>query len=1100
MKEMTSQFFYSQASRASLKVLLGVWGVASFGPAHAVAVEGNALHSEAVAVMQQRSLSVSGVVTDVNQEPLIGATILVKGSQEGTVTDIDGKFQLKVAPGSTLVVSYIGMRSQEVQVTKATQYNIQLETNSELLDEVVVTGYQTLSKERSTGSFAKVGTAALETKRMDNLSDMLEGRVAGYVDGKIRGVTTMNAVANPMVVIDGFPVENTSMDRSGRTVENMPDLNPEDIESVTVLKDAAAASIYGARAANGVIVITTKKAKQGKTEISLSSTFTVQPYRLYTDNRTNSWDVIELERVWAAQNAKLQGGLDSALGVASDLRDNGPMPSLGVDVLLDMYTNKISMEKGNFILDALGARGYQYYDQVKKYAKRNPFTQQYNLRVAKTTDRNSFSLSTSYWDNRGEDIHKDDQKLGINLNNTLQVTPWLQADLGVYLKYGTANSPYFDPLNPGYNILPYDALVAPDGSYVAAPLQGNKDRRDLIEQYGLRPEVIIPMNELHYQLAKNKELETRAFGKLKFDFTNWLNYHVMFQYETSSNDGERLREREAYDVVTMINNFASESYGSVMYNLPEGDILYQSNSDRRSYNFRQQLNLNKRFNDRHDLVWILGQEIRHSKMEYNDRSLFGYDPELLTWPALNESNLAYVSGILGAAQLSHDNITTKKELVNRFVSFYSNASYTYNDKYVLSGSIRWDRSNLWGTSSKYQNKPLWSVGGSWNIDRESFFKLPAVDMLKLRASYGIGGNIGRNTAPYLIAQYYAAQFGSGLTGVVISPPNENIRWEKTTSVNVGLDFAVLGNRLQGSFDFYHKNSDDLLSNINGSPTQGFGYALLTTNNGRMVNKGFELSLQGDVLRTRNFRWNATLLYAFNKNEVKSVSVKPANYDSRLEMATSYPVIGNPLNGLYAYRWAGLNDKGDPQVYDAQGNITSQDVRDADAIVYQGTTVPVHSGSFTNVLSYKNFEFSMMLLFDAGHKIRDTFTPAINMGDGRVVVTHKDIMKRWQKPGDELHTSVPRLLFSNDTDNFNTYRSTLYRYSDLFVYNASNIRLNNLSFAYRIPSSLCKKMFLSRAKVQFNVENVATLAFDSRAHYALDGKRTPNFVMGLYLNF
>lgn len=1100
MKEKRSQFFYLNVSRVSVGILLGVWGMPSFCSTHIGVVEKVPIYSKTMTVMQQQLLSVRGVVTDVNNEPLIGATILVKGSQEGTVTDVDGKFQLKVAPGRTLVVSYIGMRSQEVQVTKATQYTIQLETNSELLDEVVVTGYQTLSKERSTGSFAKVGSTILETKRMDNLSDMLNGRVAGYVDGKIRGVTTMNAVANPMVVIDGFPVENTSMDRSGSTMENMPDLNPEDIESITVLKDAAAASIYGARAANGVIVITTKKAQQGKTEISLSSTFTIQPYRLYNDNKTNAKDIIELERAWAAQNVKLQGGLDTALGVASDLRDNGPMPSLGVNILLDMYTNKISKDKGNQMLDALGARGYQYYDQVKKYAKRNPFTQQYNLRVAKTTDRNSFSLSTSYWDNRGEDIHQDDQKLGVNLNNTLQVTPWLQADLGVYLKYGSAHSPYFDPLKPGYNTLPYDALVSPDGSYVAAPLQGTKDRRDLIERYGLQPEVIIPMNELNYQLANNKELETRAFGKLQFNFTNWLNYHVMFQYETNSNDGERLREREAYDVVSMVNNFASDSGGTVLYNLPQGDILYQSVSDRRSYNFRQQLNLNKRFDERHDLVWILGQEVRHSKMEYSDRSLYGYDPDLLTWPALNESDLAYISGILGAAKLTHDNITVRRELVNRFVSFYSNASYTYNDKYVLSGSIRWDRSNLWGTSSKYQNKPLWSVGGSWNIDRETFFQCSAVDMLKLRASYGIGGNIGRNTAPYLIAQYYAAQFGSGLTGVVISPPNENIRWEKTTSVNVGIDFAVWGNRFQGSFDFYHKDSDDLLANVNGSPTQGFGYALLTTNNGRMVNKGIEFSLQGEVYRTRNFRWNTTLLYAFNKNKVKSVSVKPANYDSRLDMPESYPVIGNPLNGLYAYRWAGLNEVGDPQVYDAHGNITSQDVRDADAIVYQGSTVPIHSGSFTNVLSYKNFEFSMMLLFDAGHKIRDTFTPIISMGDGRVVVTHKDIMKRWQKSGDELHTNVPRLLFSNDTENYNAYRSVLYRYSDLFVYDASNIRLNNLSFAYRIPSSLCKKMFLSRAKVQFNIENVATLAFDSRAHYALGGKNTPNFVMGLFLNF
>lgn len=200
------------------------------------------------------------MVTDTNDEPLIGVTVLVKGTQNGTVTDVDGRFHLKVNSGETLVVSYIGMKSKEVAVVdEKKELFIRLDADTEMLDEVLVTGYQTLSKERSTGAFSKVSTEKLELKRMDNLSSMLEGQVAGYVNGQIRGVTTMNAVANPMVVIDGFPVENTTLDRIGQTTENMPDLNPEDIESVTVLKDAAA-SIYGARAANGVIVITTKKA------------------------------------------------------------------------------------------------------------------------------------------------------------------------------------------------------------------------------------------------------------------------------------------------------------------------------------------------------------------------------------------------------------------------------------------------------------------------------------------------------------------------------------------------------------------------------------------------------------------------------------------------------------------------------------------------------------------------------------------------------------------------------------------------------------------------------------------------------------------------
>lgn len=1049
---------------------------------------------------QHNKVTIRGEVRDQSGELLIGATVMEKGTQNGAVTDIDGHFQLTVTPGSTLQVSYIGMKTQEVKLSEKREYRITLESNTEALGEVVVTGYQTLSKERSTGAFAKVSAKTLELKRMDNLSNMLEGQFAGYVDGKIRGVTTMNAVANPMVVIDGFPVENTSLNKAGQTTESMPDLNPEDIESVTVLKDAAAASIYGARAANGVIVITTKKAKQGKAEVNFSSTLTVQPYSYFTGNMTDAADVISLERAWAMQNANLTAGGTSAESVATDLRDNGAYPSLGVNLLLDMYTNKISMDEGNSRLDQLAGAGYRYYDQVKKYAKRNPFYQQYNLRVAKTTDRNSFNFSTSYWRNNYEDVNKSDWKLSTNITNSLKVTDWLQADLGVYLKYEKDNSQYADLLNTLYLTLPYDALVAADGSYVQVASQIKKDRRDLIEQYGLTPEVITPMNELNYQLGKNKLFETRAYAKLKIDFTSFLNYNVMFQYETSDGKLQRLKERGAYDVVTQLNNFTTYANGKVTYNLPEGDQLYMNNNTKRSYNFRQQLNLNQTFNDKHNLVWIVGQEIRDSKIEYYENTLFGYDPELLTWPAYNEKQLAYLSGILGAAQLSHNNVTSQRELVNRFVSFYSNASYTFDDKYVLSGSIRWDRSNLWGTSSKYQNKPLWSVGGSWNIDRESFFNLEPVNMLKLRASYGIGGNIARDTAPYLIAKYYATTYGTGLTGVVQSPPNKDIRWEKTSTVNVGIDFALFNHRLNGTIDYYNKYSTDLLANINGSPTQGFGYALLRTNNGKMVNRGFEVSLQGDVIRQKDFTWNATLLYALNKNKVKKVNVEASKYDSRLTMPTSYPTVGNPYYGLYAYRWAGLDKNGDPQVYDAQGNITSQDVQDADAIVYQGTTMPVHSGTFTNVFRYKDFELSAMLTFAAGHKIRDPFPPTISMASGRITATNKDIMNRYQQAGDEMVTDVPRLLFSNDTENYNSYRQRIYAYSDLFVYNASNIRVDNLSLAYRLPADICRKLAMSAVKVQFNVENAATLAFDNRAHYALGGKVKPNFVWGIYLNF
>lgn len=409
---------------------------------------------------QQNQVTISGIVKDDLNEPLFGAYVVEKGTSNGVSTDFDGKFQIKVPAGTTLVFTYIGMQPQELVVSKSGEYTITLQQDNKLLDEVVVTGYQTLSKERSTGAFAKIDTKTFELKRMDNLGSMLEGQVAGYVDGKIRGVTTMNAVSNPMVVIDGFPVENTSMNRIGETTEAMPDLNPEDIESITVLKDAAAASIYGARAANGVIVITTKKAKQGKTDVSFSATLTTQKYDYYTGNRTNAADVVSLQKYWASQNADLLAGGASAQKVAGELREEGAYPTAGVDALLDFYTGKISQNELDAKLNQLSSMGMHYYDQAEKYAKRNPFTQQYNLRVGKTTETNSFNFSAAYWDQKFEDINSDSKKLGINLNNTVKIAKWLQADMGVYLKMGNDNTQSYDVYAPGFSVAPYDAMVA----------------------------------------------------------------------------------------------------------------------------------------------------------------------------------------------------------------------------------------------------------------------------------------------------------------------------------------------------------------------------------------------------------------------------------------------------------------------------------------------------------------------------------------------------------------------------------------------------------------------------------------------------------------
>lgn len=642
----------------------------------------------AIEEIAQQKKEITGKITDSEGYSIIGANIIEKGTSNGTISDIDGNFTLNTDENATLVISYIGYLEQSIKVSNKSTYNIVLQEDTRTLDEVVVTGYQTLSKERSTGSFARVKAKDLEIKRIDNLSSVLEGQIAGYVDGKIRGITTMNAIDRPMVVINGFPVENASINRDGQVTENMPDINPEDIESITVLKDAAAASIYGARASNGVIVITTKKAQQGKTEISFSSTFTTQPYSYYTKNRLNSAEMIQLQRDWV-NTTKLVNGLPDAIAGAAEIRDLGKY-SQGVDILLDMYTEKISMSEGNSRLDDLASRGYNYFDQVNKYAKRNPTYQQYNLRLGKSTGRNSFNFSTTYWKNKYEDINSDNSILGINITNSTDVTDWLQLELGSYLKYGKDYAQTYNMYSPGFSIMPYDALVNSDGSYVSALSQNDRTRDEKIAAYGLHSEIITPMDELNYGIRKTNSFDTRVYSKLKFDFTSWLNLDVMFQYETGEDKSETLKEKNSQGMRSTINNFTTiNANNQPIYNLPNGHNLAVNRQATNAYTLRNQLNFNKTVNDKHDFTWIGGQEVRQTLIRLDANSYYGYDPSLLSWETYNEQALAsYFNGILGYASLNPAYSKYIKELKNRFVSFYSNASYIFDDRFVFTGSIR----------------------------------------------------------------------------------------------------------------------------------------------------------------------------------------------------------------------------------------------------------------------------------------------------------------------------------------------------------------------------------------------------------------------------
>ena len=1060
---------------------------------------------------------ITGKVTNEKGEPIPGVSVVIKGSTKGTVTDTDGKYSIEVKENEKILVfSYIGMKTLEINIDGRLAINVVLQQEIAKLDEVVVTGYQTISKERVTGATSKVSSAQWADKRMNSLNSIVEGKIAGYNNGLIRGVTSMVGNATPLYVIDGFPVENTRFNSYGSLEEAAPNLNVEDIESITVLKDAAAASIYGARAANGVVVIVTKKGAKGETTVSFSNTITTTPYYNYTGNLADASTLIGLETEWAKTNPKLQAGAgDPAVAAyAQSYLDNAVYTSQGIKSWLNYYAGNMTESELQSKLNGLSAKGYSYYNDVEKYGKRNKLAQQYNVSISKANDKNSLHASFTYKNDKLEDKYTGNESFGININNTTYIKEWLQLDLGTYTNYSDGTAQTYNLNSPGYTYLAYDNFADANGN----PLTNTAaDRYSLYDQskltnYGLYNMDITPINEVSMNQSKTKDFINRTYARLTIKFTNWLKYSAAYQNEYGNYSINQLQDKSSYNVRSMVNTFASVNYntGQITYMIPYGHIYNTSTNATSGYNFRQQLDFNKSYNDKHDLTAIAGFEVRDNKVSYNSQSLYNYDPEMLSYSQINAADLAShnYNGAWSYGSFSNSNVAYQRELDNRYVSIYGNAAYSYIKKYTLTGSLRWDRSNLWGTNSKYQKKPTWSVGGVWNIGNEAFFTSSSVNMLKLRASYGIGGNIAKNAAPYMTAYYFNNNNVGGLQGIISGRPNPELSWEQTATANIGVDFALLKNRLNGSVDVYNKKGKDLLANSMGVPTEGFGYSTYKINNGEMTNKGFEISLSGEAIQSEDFHLRLSGIFAYNKNEVTYVNVEAPVYYLQLDQPQAYPRIGNPYHAIYGYKWAGLSATGLPQVYDKDGNKVSYQPTNLEDIVYLGTNVPKYNGSFNVDMNYKRWSLTMLLIYEGGHKVRNTFLPTLPSEFSMATYSYltpvsgsisANIADRWQKPGDEATTNIPRTVFAESPD-YSYDLNTIYSMADINVLDASNIRLSNISLNYNLPSELCHKMYFKDARLQFNVENVFMIAKSPEAKYMLGGYIKPSYVFGLYLNF
>jgi len=1043
--------------------------------------------------------SISGTVLDVNGAPLIGVTILIKDTKTGVSTELDGSFKINASIGDELVFSYVGFETKTIKIENTAPLQVILKESSNTLDEVVVTGYYSLPKERATGSFSHVKTEELEKITSLSVKDKIEGVIPGllfepnYASDQspttdrsrglvIRGASTLGD-NSPLIVVDGFPVI------SSNGVDPWSTINPSDVASLTVLKDAAAASIWGAQAANGVIVIKTKTGTLSrKAQVDLSIEFIAQPKPdLFEIPFASSAESVDIYKSLFLENTYYDNLLQPFF------RNRYEFPEV-IDVLLQMKAGEISEQNGNQRLAELSKLDVRREFSDLFYRKMET-NKKVNVSFSKGDETNRLRASLMALQSDKFAVGDQNQQIIGNLNNTFKPVDWFNVSFGVNFsilkqeKNGVAigelsNIPQMSRiLDDNGNYLPMIKNDY-DDSYYDVPTWR---RQELVDQYNLPYDWDWNLKrDIDNKDITDEKNDLRLNAKVSFIPLKGLNIDVSYQYQRNASLYSNYMNEESWYVRNAVNEFARPD-GS--FPIPAGGMLYEQRSSFISNDGRIQASFDRTYGD-HSVRALGGFEIRKDYYESVPYGFYGYDPQALT----QITGLNFQDEI--NPRMTGDNEwrgsippipTIPKTSVriqgrdDRFVSYYGNGVYTYKSKYDLTGSIRLDKTNLYGRSASYRNLPQWSVGLGWTVDQEDFFNVEAIDRLRLRASYGWNGHIDKSASPYINGTPWVDPVNQTQYAAVLSTPNPGLTWEKTGNYNLGVDFSLFNHRIQGEIEYYNKQSEDVLTDIAVNPTYGFYYDEATLNAGDISNTGIEFDINALVV-DKNVKWNTTFNFSHNKNVVKNVNSTSSNIASRTSLSQFYPVAGQPTDFLAVAEWAGYNDDGLPQVY-LDGVITditniSYSGVDVDKLFkFVGQRSPKAFGSWTNSISYGNFELSARFLYSFGHKFLKDSPPRnllYNYQSYRTFHTFNTdlLVDRWRSPADNETAS----MYSLDTrvSNYLTTLTNDYiaQYNSQNVLDAGQVRLQNISLAYKIPSEYLGG--IRNAKIQFQARNLGPI--------------------------
>nr|WP_121271990.1 SusC/RagA family TonB-linked outer membrane protein [Pedobacter schmidteae] len=1063
-----------------------------------------------------KNIDVVGRVVDEEGKPLAGATVFASMEAEAisvakvgnnsvvfrktnavAITDATGKFYLRnVDERAVITISYLGYTVQRIKAAKDMGVIKMVPDESNLIEfnVTVNTGYQTLSKERSAGSFAKPDIAIIENRTGSmNILQRLDGLVAGLTINNapnatqnpllVRGLTTVGLVdgqgistgtnRNPLFVVDGIPMEDVNT------------VNPQDVADITVLKDATASSIWGARASNGVIVITTKKGTFGeKVRINYDAFFNFQgrPDLDYFPT-LNSKQFIQ-----AAQEV-----FDPVINPWANVSGFTNLGSAGVApherILYNQYRGLITPAQARTSLDSLA--NLDNRQQIKDLWYRNASLMNHTVSFSAGASKYSFYGSAAYTNTVSNRPGEKNDTYKINLRQDFSLGKAIQLNLITDLTNNVTSA--MRTVEIDNNFYPYQMFRDANGNNLSMPYMGYLSDENRID-YEARSRVSLnynPLDEYNYGYTKNSNLLSRNVLGASVKLLDGLKFEGTYGFVKGSGKTDVYEDTKSYKVRSELVQFtvAPNTTSTPVYYLPNNGGKYSiTNVNQQYWTVRNQLSYNKSWDaELHQLTLLLGQEAQEQLETKNGSVVRGYNDGLQTFGAVDYATL----GVTGAANpvmpnntgrslLSND-VFNQSERLSRFSSYYSNLAYTFNKRYAVNGSFRIDKSNLFGLDKSAQNRPVWSVGGKWILSSENFMSNIAwINHLALRATYGLTGN---SPAPGTAASYdiLAAQRSNFLPGGVglrvVTPSNTKLTWESTRNVNLGLDFGVVNNRISGTIDIYRKTTSDLLGNL---PTNTFtGYSNIVGNLGDLENKGVELSLNTLNVRAGDFKWNTIFNIAYNKNVITKLNLGTPITTTFNQVRQQY-VENYPAFTLFAYKFAGLDQLGDPQIELADGTITkTPNVGKVSDVVFMGTYQPVWSGGMANVFNYKSLSLSANAIFNLGHMMRKDvnkyYTGRLLHGNIESLSTgsgfkggnkHADFANRWKQPGDELLTNIPSYLANASLST--TRRDTeYYTYSDINVVSASYIKLRDVTLSYRLPALLVRK--LQAEQVTFRVQ-------------------------------